>query len=115
MTEKDILTIALTKWPNAAEIHVQFHTHVVGNRYGKTVEGLCRCSVEGSDVRRQFTAMTAIDLSCKVRNNQADDRDYTDLIDGKNHSLGDEGEVLWVEATPLDEPDDPPKKRSRKA
>lgn len=110
MTEEDIVTIALSKWPNAAEIHVQFHTHVVGNRYGTTTEGLCRASIEGSNVRRQFTAQTAMDLARKVRNNQADDRDYTDVVDDEKKTLSAEGEVLWVEATPIDEPDDPPKR-----
>lgn len=81
MTEQSIIELALSKWPNAAEIHVQFHTHVVGNRYGVTSEGLCRCSVEGSDVRRQFTSNTALDLAHRIRHNLADERDYTDLIE----------------------------------
>lgn len=113
MTESDILTLALQKWPNAAEIHVQFHTHVVGNQYGTTVEGLCRCSVEGSDVRRQFTAMTAVDLFSKVRNNQADDRDYTDLLEDEERAtspLSAASDLLWNATVPLDEPDEPPKR-----
>lgn len=79
ISETDILNAALEHWPNAAEVHVQFHTHVMGTRLGINREGVCICSVEGSNVRRQFTADTPQALIRRVTENVADWKDHTDV------------------------------------
>lgn len=85
-TEQDILEAALAHWPLAAEVHVQFHTHVMGTRLGVNREGVCVCSVEGSDVRRQFTAPTPNELFKAVTLNKSDWKDYSDLIDEEDEN-----------------------------
>lgn len=75
ITERDVVELCLSKWPQAAEIHVQFHTHIVYNysRGGMLPhDGVCVAAIEGSNVRKQFTAITPEDLFSRVEQNLAD-------------------------------------------
>lgn len=93
ITEATIIDAALNHWPLIKEIHVQFHTHVVGNRYGATQEAICICSVEGIEARRQFTAISPEQLLNKVLHNQADWKDASDIV-------SDLDTLTWTADTP---------------
>lgn len=93
ITESTVIDAALDHWPNIKEIHVQFHTHVVGNRYGVTQESVCICSVEGIEARRQFTAVSPEQLLYRVMHNQADWKDASDIV-------SDLDMLTWTADTP---------------
>lgn len=112
MTEADIIDIAWSRWPNAAEIGVQFHTFVRADRFGMYQEGVCRCSVEGSNVRKQFSASTAIDLANKVQKNIPDEGFELDL-DGSTILLKAD-ELLWIAESGQDVPSNEDKDNPRR-
>lgn len=97
ITEQDVVDTAFNRWPHAAEVHVQFHTHLVVNAHGSNSEGVCICAIEGTHVRKQFTGNSGIDLLMRVRKNQADSGFETDLDQG---SILSASELLWIEQTP---------------
>lgn len=72
MTEQQIIDAAYRNWPHAAEVHVQYHSHIVKNAFNTIREGVYICSIEGRKVRKQFTAKSSIDLYHKVSKNIAD-------------------------------------------
>lgn len=98
ITEQNIVDLAFNRWPHAAEVHVQFHTHLVVGAIGTTREGVYSCCIEGAQVRKQFTAETAIDLFVKVRQNRADEGFELDL-DGSMNLLA-ASDLLWESSIP---------------
>jgi len=87
-TDLDIIDLVMSRYPNAAEVHVQIHTHLVRRIGVLAGEGHCICSVEGRDVRRQYTDETPDKLYHRVKDDIPDWQDITDM------------KKVWEEITP---------------
>lgn len=82
MDIRQIELAAHSRFPEAVEISVRFLLHHVKNylQDNDIVEGICQCSLEGYDLRKQFTAKTPIELAKKIMDNDSDWDDYHRFI-----------------------------------
>lgn len=80
---RQIEMIAHARFPSATEIHVQFHIHHVQNYVDDSAAGsaaACLCAVQGHDLNKQFSAASPEELAKKIKEDQADWKDYKRFV-----------------------------------